>query len=80
VDQGREAYCIKLVCLVDVAHDDLCFGSVGQLWNAPGLLDLIDDPVVVADGFKSDGGSFWKTGKELKDSAGVVIDPCLFNG
>ena len=65
---------------VDIAHDDLGLGSVSQKWNASGLFDLIDDPIVVADGFKRDVSSFRETGKELQNGAGLVIDPCLFNG
>jgi hypothetical protein len=80
VNQGGEPFGIELIGLVDIAHDDLGFRSVGQEWNASSLFDLIDDPVVVADGFEGDGSSFGKYGKKVLDSAGIVIDPRLFNG
>jgi len=53
---------------------------VSQERNAPGIFDLVDDPVVVADGFRSDRGSFGIVRKERFDGAGLVIAPGLING
>jgi len=80
MDQGGETCGIELVGLVDITHDDLGFGGVGQKWNTSGLFDLVDDPVVVADGFKSDRCSFREIGEEFFDGTGLVIDPHLFSG
>lgn len=78
VDQGCETLCIELVSFVDIAHDDLGFGGMSQKWNTPGLFDLVDDPVVVADGFEGDRCSCWESGKEFLDGTSLVIDPRLF--
>jgi hypothetical protein len=53
---------------------------MSQQWDAPGLLDLIDDPVVIADCFKGDRRSFRESGKERQDRSGFVIDPGLLSG
>jgi hypothetical protein len=52
---------------------------MSQQWDAPGLLDFIDDPVVIADRFKGDRSSIRESGKELEDRSGFVIDPGLLN-
>jgi len=52
---------------------------VSQEWNAPSLFDFINDPVVVADGFEGDGGSFRELGEKVLDSVGMVIDSGLLN-
>ena len=71
---------IEFVGLVHIAHDDLGFSGVGQKWNTSGLFDFVDNPIVVADGFKGDRSSFREIGKELKNCTGLVIDPRLFSG
>ncbi len=69
VEQGAQAVGVELVGLVDVGHHGLSFGGVGQERNAAGLLDLVDDPIPVADGFQGDGGAFWELGEEGPDGA-----------
>lgn len=79
MDQSGETFRIELVSLIDVTHENLGFGGVSQLRNTSSLFDLIDDPVVVADGFECDRGSFRKLGEKVLDSAGMVIDSGLLN-
>jgi hypothetical protein len=44
------------------------------------MFNLVDDPVIVADGFKGDRSSFREIGKKFTDGTRLVIDPGLFNG
>lgn len=80
VDQGGKAFGIKFIGLVDIAHYDLSFGGVSQKGDATCLLDLVDDPVVIANGFEGNRGSIRVVGKEFPDGTWVVIDPGLFSG
>ena len=48
--------------------------------NTTSLFNFIDDPIIVADSFESDGSSFREIGKELLDGAGLMIDPGALNG
>lgn len=77
---GLTAAGVELVGFIDVVHDHLGLSSMNQERNASGFLDLVDDPVTVAAGFKGHGSSFWENGKEIPDGAGLVIDPGLLNG
>jgi hypothetical protein len=70
---------VELVGLVDVAHHDLGFSSVGQKRNAAGFFDLVDDPVPVADGLEGDGRAFGELGEEGLDFARGVTDPNALN-
>jgi len=52
MEQDPQPVGIQLVGLVDQAHHQLGLGGMGQERLAAGGLDLIDDPVPVADGFQ----------------------------
>lgn len=80
MDQCGEALRIELVGFVDVAHDYLGFGGMSQKRNTSSLFNLVDDPVVVADGFNCNRCPFREIGKELLDGTRLVIDPRLFSG
>jgi len=75
VEQGGQAGGVELIGLVDVAHHGLGLGGVGQQGQAASLLDLIDDPIPVADGLQGDRGAGREPGKEGPDGAGFVVDP-----
>jgi len=62
---------------VDIPHHQLGFGGVGVEWDAAGSLDLIGDPVPVADALECNGGSFGELSEEAMYSSGLVVDPCL---
>ncbi len=52
---------------------------MSQEWDASGLLDLVDDPVVIADGFEGDGCAFRERMEKLLDGARLVVDPGSLN-
>jgi hypothetical protein len=52
---------------------------MSQERDAPGLFDLVSDPVIVANSFEGDRSSFWVIGKEFSNGTGLVIDPGLLN-
>ena len=75
VEQGGQAGGVELVGLVDVAHHGLGLGGVGQQRQAVGLLNLIDDPIPVADGFQGNQGAGRKLGEEGPDGTAYMVDP-----
>jgi len=58
-------------------HHHLGFGGVGEERDAAGGLDLIGDPVPVADALERNGCSFGELSEEAMYSSGLVVDPCL---
>jgi hypothetical protein len=50
---------------------------VGEERDAAGSLDLIGDPVPVADALERNGCSFGELSEEAMYSSGLVVDPCL---
>jgi len=55
VEQRAQTLSVELVRLMDQAHHDLRLGGVGQHGNTAGGLDLVYDPVPIADCFQGDG-------------------------
>jgi hypothetical protein len=62
---------------VDVAHQDLGLGGVGEERQATCGFDLVGDSVPVADGLPSNGSTFGQALQEALDGAGFVIDTGL---
>ena len=79
VEQGGQAGGVELIGLVDVAHHGLGLGGVGQQGQAASLLDLIDDPIPVADGLQGDRGARREPGEETPDGARSVVHPGSLN-
>jgi hypothetical protein len=61
---------------------------MGHPGHASCGLDLVDDPVPVADAFESHGGAFWELREVSLDSSWLVVDtllllelpPIVYNG
>jgi hypothetical protein len=62
---------------VDVAHHDLGLGGVGQERQATCSLDLVGDPVPVADGLQGNRSTFRHIFQEGLDGARLMVDPVL---
>ena len=72
--ESSQAVGVELIRLVDMPHQHLCFGSVGDQRNAPGGLDLVGDSIPVADGFQRNGCLFWEVAEVFSDGTTLVHD------
>jgi len=77
--QGGKAFCIQLVGLMDIAHHDFGFAGMGQEGHTLGGLDLVDDPIPVADALEGDGSSGRELGEERADRPRLMVDSHLFD-
>jgi hypothetical protein len=72
--EGGQTCGIKFVSFIDVSHHELGLGGMGEQRGAAGSLDLIGDPVPVADAFQGDGSMGGEVREEGVKSPRVVID------
>jgi hypothetical protein len=60
-----------------MTHHHLGFGRVGEERDAAGGLDLIGDPVPVADALQSDGRAGGELREEALNRVALMFDPGL---
>jgi hypothetical protein len=77
MEQLGEPVGVELVGLVDVAHQELGLGGVGQEGEAACGFDLVGDPIPIADTLQGDRGAWRKVLQEDLDSPWLVVDPLL---
>ena len=78
--EDGQAIGVELVGLVNVPHHLLGHLGVSQERDTSGLLDLIDDPVPVADGFQGNWCFLWEPGEKGTDGPGLMVDASPLDG
>jgi hypothetical protein len=70
-----EAAEVELIGLVDLAHHQLGLAGVHELGDAAGSLNLIDDPIPIADRLHGDRGARLTARQKLLERSPLMGQP-----
>jgi len=66
---------VELIGLVDRAHHQFCLAGVHELGHAAGRLNLVDDPIPIADRLHRDRGARFTSRQKLLERSALMREP-----